>query len=229
MRTRPVIAIDGPAGAGKSTLARRLANHFGFTLVDTGAIYRAIAYGCTEQGTSVEDDRGATAYAEKVVADCALEMHDESGSVRVALYGEDISAHLRTPEMGMGASTVSKHPGVRAALLDVQRMLGRKGAVVLEGRDIGSVVFPDAEVKFFLTASAEIRAERRHLELTEKGMAVSYEQTLADVKARDAQDEGRAAAPLKQTEDAIRIDSSKLTLEEVVQEMIRHAEAKAHG
>jgi len=226
MRTRPVIAIDGPAGAGKSTLARRIASHFGYTLVDTGAIYRAIAYGCTKQGTSVEDDKGATAYAEKVVADRALEMHEDQGVVRMVLYGEDVSAHLRTPEMGMGASTVSKHPGVRAALLDVQRMLGLHGGVVLEGRDIGSVVFPDAEVKFFLTASAEIRAERRHLELSEKGMGVSYEQTLADVTARDAQDEGRAAAPLKQTEDAIRIDSSKLTLEEVVQEMIRNVQSR---
>lgn len=220
-RTKPIVAIDGPAGAGKSTVARRVAEALGFVLVDTGAMYRSVALAAKRAGVAFTDADGASRVAERLVAEQALVFErDPEAGIRVKLAGEDVSEAIRTPEIAQGASLVSAHPGVRAALLDLQRLAGRDGGVVLEGRDIGSVVFPDAEAKFFLTASAETRARRRHEELVAKGQTLSFEETLADVKKRDAQDEGRAIAPLKQAEGAVLVDSSDLTIDVTVEKML---------
>jgi cytidylate kinase len=226
-RKRPIVAIDGPAGAGKSTVARRLADALAYVLVDTGAMYRAVALAAKRAGVAWSDGPGLGQLAHGLVADNALSFERDPGlGVRVKLVTkearEDISEAIRTPDMAQGASLVSAHSQVRDVLLELQRLAGRGGGVVLEGRDIGTVVFPDAEVKFFLTASADVRAKRRHAELAAKGQTVSYEETLADVKRRDAQDEGRAVAPLKQAEGAILVDSTNLTFEQTVAHMLEH-------
>lgn len=216
-----IVAIDGPAGAGKSTVARRLADALGYILVDTGAMYRSVALAAQRSGIAWNDEAGLGALARGLVSRHALTFErDPQLGVRVKLSGEDVSDAIRTPEIAQGASTVSSHPEVRAALLDLQRQAGEGGGVVLEGRDIGTVVFPQAEAKFFLTASAEIRAKRRHAELVAKGQNVTYEDTLADVKWRDAQDSGRAVAPLKQADDAVLVDSTGLSIDETVASML---------
>jgi len=220
-RTRPIVAIDGPAGAGKSTVARRLADALAYVLVDTGAMYRVVALAAEREGIAWTDGPRLAELARGLVARRALGFErDAELGVRVKLADEDVSDAIRTPGIAQGASTVSTHAEVRAALLELQRLAGRSGGVVLEGRDIGTVVFPDAEVKFFLTASAETRARRRHAELVAKGQTVSYEDTLADVKRRDAQDEGRAIAPLRRADGAILVDSTALSFEETVARML---------
>jgi CMP/dCMP kinase len=226
-RLRPVVAIDGPAGAGKSTVARRLAARLGFTLVDTGALYRAVALAARRAGIAWDDEDEVVAVARRIVAARALELlpHAEKG-VRVVLDGEDVSDAIRAADMGMGASRVSAIGGVRQALFDLQRLAGENGGVVLEGRDIGTVVFPDAELKFFLTASAEVRARRRYDELVERGERVDYDKTLEEVKTRDQKDTMRPIAPLRQAEDAVLIDSSGRTIDEVVDEMARLVAAR---
>ncbi len=227
-RKRPIVAIDGPAGAGKSTVARRLADALAYVLVDTGAMYRAVALAAKREGIAWSDGPRLGELAHGLVARNALSFERDPGlGVRVKLATgdgarEDISDAIRTPDMAQGASLVSAHGQVRDVLLELQRLAGAGGGVVLEGRDIGTVVFPDAEVKFFLTASAEVRASRRHAELVAKGQAVTLEETLADVKRRDAQDEGRAVAPLKKAEGAILVDSTTLTFEETVARMLEH-------
>ena len=223
----PIVAIDGPAGAGKSTVARRLADALGFVLVDTGAMYRAVALAAECAGIAWSDGPKLGALAASLVDDAALSFErDPARGVRVKLRGEDISDAIRTPSIGMGASTVSAHPEVRAALLDLQRQAGAKGGVVLEGRDIGSVVFPDAEAKFFLTALPEVRAKRRYDELVAKGgkdaEGITLEGTLEDVQRRDAQDMGRAVAPLKQADGAVLVESSALSIDETVAAMVSH-------
>ena len=221
MRTRPIVAIDGPAGAGKSTVARRLADALAYVLVDTGAMYRSVALAAQRAGVAWSDGPALAQLTQGLVEKHALGFERDPGlGIRVKLSGEDVSEAIRTPEMAQGASTVSAHPAVRAVLLDLQRMAGRAGGVVLEGRDIGTVVFPDAEVKFFLTASAEARATRRHAELVAKGQTVSFEETLSDVKRRDAQDEGRAVAPLKRADGAMLVDSTELDFEQTVARML---------
>ena len=221
VRTRPIVAIDGPAGSGKSTVARRLADALAYVLVDTGAMYRAVALAAKRAGVAWSDGPQLAALAEGLVEKSALSFERDPGlGIRVKLSGEDISEAIRTPDMAQGASTVSAHPEVRSVLLELQRMAGRSGGVVLEGRDIGTVVFPDAEVKFFLTASAEVRASRRHAELLAKGQVITLEETLADVKRRDAQDEGRAVAPLKRADGALLVDSTELSFEETVARML---------
>ena len=225
MKTRlPIVAIDGPAGAGKSTVARKLADALGFVLVDTGAMYRAVALAAERAGIAWSDGPKLGELANGLMNDVALSFErDPTRGVRVRLRGEDISDAIRTPNIGMGASTVSAHGEVRAALLDLQRQAGKNGGVVLEGRDIGSVVFPDAEAKFFLTARADVRAKRRYDELVAKGdTRMSYEETLDDVKKRDAQDTGRAIAPLKQAEGAVLVDSSEMTIDGTVAQMAEH-------
>jgi cytidylate kinase len=219
-RPRPIVAIDGPAGAGKSTVARRLADTLGFVLVDTGALYRTVAVAAKRAGVAWSDESRVGDLANALVARGAIVFdRDAERGVRVHLDGQDVTDAIREPDIGMGASTVSAHKAVRDALLDLQRQAGRSGGVVLEGRDIGTVVFPHAEVKFFLTARPEVRARRRFDELTAKGQRVTLEDTLADVRRRDEQDTTRAVAPLRQAEDAVLIDNSDFGIDETVARM----------
>lgn len=221
--SRPIrVAIDGPAGAGKSTVAKKLADRLGFLLVDTGALYRAVALAASREGLAFDEDDKVTALAERLVAERAIEMHrprEGETTVRVVLRGEDVSLAIRTPAMSLGASRVSAVPGVRAALLSLQRQAGERTSVVLEGRDIGTVVFPDAEVKFFLTAPVEVRARRRHDELAARGEPVSLDATADEVRARDRADTERPVAPLRRADDAVLVDSAELGVDEVVDAM----------
>jgi cytidylate kinase len=228
-RARALIAIDGPAGAGKSTVARRVADALGFLLVDTGALYRSVALATVRAGLSYDELDAIAALAAELARDRrirleATEAHAAAGAggsgVRVVLDGDDVSRAIRTPEISLGASRVSAIPGVRDALLSLQRQAGEQGGVVLEGRDIGTVVFPDAEVKVFLTASSRSRAERRFRELEDKGEGVSLEATLEEVEARDRADTLRPIAPLRRADDAVEIDSSDATVDEVVARIV---------
>ncbi len=229
-RTRPIIAIDGPAGAGKSTVARRLADVLGFVLVDTGAMYRAVALAAQRSGIDWADAERVGALARSLVQRTALGFdRDPERGLRVRLDRGDVTDAIRAPDIGMGASTVSAHGAVRDALLDMQRQAGRDGGVVLEGRDIGTVVFPDADVKFFLTARPEVRARRRFDELVAKGSRVSFEETLEDVRRRDEQDTTRAVAPLRQASDATLVDSSEIGVDEAVAQMADRVRARARG
>jgi CMP/dCMP kinase len=220
--------VDGPAGAGKSTIARQLADRLGFVLVDTGSLYRALAWAARRAGVAWSDGAKLGELARGVVAREELVLSTEpraAGKVRLA--GDDISEAIRVPDIGMGASQVSAHPEVRAALLDLQRQVGKDGGVVLEGRDIGTVVFPDAEVKFFLTARPETRARRRYDELVAKGEKVSLEATLEEVRRRDDADTNRAVAPLRQALDALLIDNSDITIERTVDLMVERVRARS--
>jgi cytidylate kinase len=228
------VAIDGPAGAGKSTVARALAERLGYLLLDTGALYRTVALAAARAGLRSDDQAATGKLAEELVAARRMRIERAEATtgggsgMRVFLDGEDVSMDIRTPEISRGASRVSAIPAVRAALLDVQRRAGEAGGVVLEGRDIGTVVFPDAEVKFFLTASPEVRARRRYEELAARGQAsMSFEETLADVEKRDKADTERPVAPLRQADDAIVVDSSERDVTELVEEMARVVEARA--
>lgn len=211
-----IVAIDGPAGAGKSTIATRVAEELGFQLIDTGAIYRTVAWKAAASDLDLEDG--------KAVADLArdLEFTFElvDGDNVVFCNGEAIGDEIRAPEVSYGASIVSAHPEVRAALLDIQRDLGRARSSVLEGRDIGTVVFPDADVKVFLTATPQERARRRVEQMLEKGDEADYEEVLAEIEARDERDANRDAAPLKQADDAVAIDSTRFDIEEVVAQIL---------
>lgn len=222
-RARPVIAIDGPAGAGKSTTARGVAAALGYTLVDTGSLYRAVALLAADAGVPFEAVERVEALAAEAVASGSLRLESAGRETRVLLDGVDPGDRIRTPALSMGASTVSAYPGVRAALLDAQRRFGRDGAVVLEGRDIGTVVFPDAEVKVFLTARPEVRARRRFEELTGRGVSADFDETLADVVRRDLQDARRAIAPLKMSDDAVLLDASEKGPDEVIAEIVARA------
>ena len=216
--TAPIVAIDGPAGAGKSTVARQLARRLGFTIIDTGAIYRSVALAAQRAGIAWEDDTGLSRLLD---AGLGLTFQGE----RVLLRGEDVTEAIRTPEISRGASVVSARPVVRQKLLQLQRDLGRaapRGAV-LEGRDIGTVVFPDADVKFFLTASDEARAQRRHAELNEKGLSVPLPEVLSDQRRRDKDDTERAIAPLRAAADAVVVDTTGFDLEQVVERCFREA------
>jgi len=206
------IAIDGPSGAGKSSLAKALARRLGFIYVDTGALYRTIGYYCATNGAN-------TACAEEVVAklpEITLSLAYENGSQTVILNGTSVGDKIRTPEMSMHASNVSKIPEVRAFLLDTQRNIAEENSVIMDGRDIGTVILPKAQVKIFLVSSFEKRALRRVKEMREKGIEVSYEETLADMIARDRQDSEREVAPAVPAEDAVHLDNSELTFEETV-------------
>ena len=212
---RLVVAIDGPAGSGKSTAARRLAQRLAYTLLDTGAIYRAVALIARERGVSWDDEAGLAGVAGGLEVRFAF----EGDLNRVFLGQREVTAEIRTPEMNEGASKVSRHPAVRAALLDLQRRLAAAGGIVAEGRDVGSVVFPHAGAKFFLSANPEVRARRRYEELRAAGHDASYETVLQDQIERDRRDSTRAVAPLRKAEDALEIDSSALGPDEVVARM----------
>lgn len=212
-RTRPVVAIDGPAGAGKSTVARAVADALGYLLVDTGALYRGLALAARERGVDWDDGPALAALARQI----ELSFGPDG---RLRIDGVDRDDDIRSPEMGQGASKVSAHPEVRQALLGIQRALGAAGGVVLEGRDIGTVVFPDAEVKVFLTAAPEERARRRVGDLARRGIQADYDEVLASIRERDERDERRAVAPLRPADDAWILDSTGLSLEEVVKRVV---------
>jgi cytidylate kinase len=212
---RLVVAIDGPAGAGKSTAARLLAARLGYELLDTGAIYRVMALLARRRGIAWEDGPGVAALA----ADLDLRFQLDGALNRVFVDGADVSGDIRTPEISDGASRVSALPQVRAALLGIQRRLGAQGGVVVEGRDIGTVVFPDAGAKFFLTATADERARRRVAELRAGGRTADLDQTRDELMARDQRDSTRSVAPLRKADDAVEIDSSAISADEVVARM----------
>lgn len=201
------IAIDGPSGAGKSSLARRVAARFGFLYVDTGAIYRTVGLAAYRRGVACKD----AAAVEALLPTLDIQMaYNEQGEQRMLLNGEDVSEAIRLPEISICASDVSALPEVRAFLLEMQRKMAREHDVVMDGRDIGTVVLPEAELKIFMTASAEARAERRMKELAAKGVETDFESVLRDIRYRDEQDSARAAAPLKQAEDAVLVDNTAL-------------------
>ena len=204
------VAIDGPAGAGKSTLARRLAGELGYIYVDTGAMYRTIGLYALRAGKDPKDNEAVNALLPSI----RLRLASVEGEQHIYLGDEDVSAAIRTEEAGMAASAVGANPTVRAYLLDTQRNMAKTQNVLMDGRGIGTVVLPDATVKIFLTASPEARATRRWKEYQAKGMPNTYEEVLADVKQRDYQDTHRAAAPLKQAEDAVLLDTSELNFEQ---------------
>ena len=207
------IAIDGPGGAGKSTIAKRLAKELGFYYVDTGAIYRTVAYFLDLLGISPKDVDGVERYIDELTVEIE---YDEDGLQHMIMNGMDVSEDIRTPEISLKASDVSAHAVVRDMLLDMQRDVAKKHNVIMDGRDIGTVVLPRAQVKIFLTASAEERAKRRFLELQAKGKKDSYEQVLKELEKRDFQDSHREIAPLKRAKDAIVVDTSQLDIDGVV-------------
>ncbi|MFO7687859.1 MAG: (d)CMP kinase [Desulfobacterales bacterium] len=214
-----VITIDGPAGAGKTTVSRMLADRLGYRYIDTGALYRAIALAAHEGGIDPKDDAGL----EKLCAGIGFRYVQTDQGLRLLSNGDDVTDRLRTPEITLLASAVSARPVVRRFLLGVQRALGRERSAVFEGRDMGTVVFPDADVKFYLDAPEKIRAMRRYLELKPK-MELTLEQVERDLLRRDNNDSTRAEAPLKPAPDAIRIDSADLAAVEVVAVMLAHIE-----
>lgn len=204
------VAIDGPSGAGKSSLAKRLAKELGYLYVDTGAMYRAIGLYAKRAGADTKD----AAAVEALLPSIRLELKYVDGTQRVLLCGEDVSEAIRAEEIGMAASDVSAHPAVRRFLLDTQRNMALTHDLLMDGRDIGTVILPNATVKIFLTASPEARAKRRMLELQQKGQPADYETVLEDIRQRDWQDTHRETAPLKQAEDAVLVDTSDLDFEE---------------
>jgi len=216
VRSRPVVTIDGPSGAGKTTVSKRLAEAAGMVRVDTGAMYRAVALASQRSGVPWDDPSRLGG----VARDLALSFRNVAGEPRVFLSGEDVSVAIRTPEVSMGASAVSVHGAVREALVAKQREMAREGGVVLEGRDTGTVVCPDAEVKFFLDAAAAIRARRRYLESSPPG-GQPFEEVLRDVLRRDVRDSTRENSPLRVADGAVYIDTTTMTVDEVVGEMLR--------
>ena len=204
------IAIDGPSGAGKSSLAKRLAAELGYVYVDTGAMYRAIGLYTLRAGQNTKDAAAVAA----LLPDIHLDIRPGQGAQQILLNGEDVTETVRQEQVGMAASDVSAHPAVRAFLLETQRALAARSNVLMDGRDIGTVVLPDATVKIFLTATPEARAQRRLAELQAKGQAADYATVLADIRLRDDQDTHRAVAPLRQAADAVLLDTSAIGLEE---------------
>jgi cytidylate kinase len=207
MIERYAITIDGPSGAGKSSLAQRCAKAFGILYVDTGAIYRTVGLAAYRRGIDRKDEKAVS----EMLPELQIGMHyDENGEQRMLLNGEDVSKDIRLPEISICASDVSALPTVRAFLLEMQRQFARENSVIMDGRDIGTVVLPDAQLKIFLTASPEARAERRVKQLAEKGVTASYDEVLRDIHYRDEQDSGRTTAPLRAAEDAVTMDTTEI-------------------
>lgn len=220
------VAIDGPAGAGKSTIARRLAENLGFRYVDTGAIYRTVAYFMDLWGVSPKDVDGVNRYIDELTVGIT---YDDAGKQHMLMNGMDVTEDIRTQEISQKASLISAHAVVRDVLLDMQREMAEQYDVVMDGRDIGSVVLPKATVKIFLTASPEVRARRRYNELVEKGQKANYEQVLKEVRQRDYQDTHREIAPLKMCRDSVKVDTSEMTLEASIAAIQKIVEEKISG
>jgi len=211
------IAIDGPSGAGKSTMAKAVAARLGCVYLDTGAIYRTVAYHMILMGISPKDGDGVG----RLIDDVNIEiLFTADGKQRMILNGADVTDEIRTPEISKGASQVSVHPVVRAVLLDLQRDMAKKNNIVMDGRDIGTVVLPDADVKIFLTASPKVRAKRRLAELQAKGEKLTFAQVLEELEKRDERDSTRAAAPLRCAPDAVRVDTSDYSIEESIEQIL---------
>lgn len=214
-----VITIDGPVAAGKTTVARRLGARLGWCLLDTGAIYRCVALDSQRQGLDWHDETAMSRVADQL----EIDFRPQDNTHRVFLANTDVTADIRQPEISRGASIVSALPGVRSALLEVQRQQASRGHLIAEGRDTGTVVFPEAELKFFLTATPEIRARRRFLELQDEGLAADLQDVLAELRERDHRDSNRPIAPLAAAPDAVVIESSSMSADEVVVTMHSHA------
>ncbi len=221
-----LVAIDGPAGAGKSTVARAVAERSGCPYIDTGAMYRAVAYAAMRGGLTVGSDDEAIG---RRAGELDFEFVTRGGVRRLLVNGEDVSEIIRTPEVGALSSPVSAIPRVREHLVAAQRRMAETVPVVMEGRDIGTVVFPDARVKIFLVASAEERARRRHVEMLARGEAASYEEVLAAQRERDERDSSRALAPLRPADDAVEIDSEDMSIEQVVEAVMQLVDETGEG
>jgi cytidylate kinase len=220
-----IIAIDGPVGSGKSTLARRVAELLGYVYIDTGAMYRALALKALRRGLSLD----ATEKLVALARDSRIDLRAHDGTQRVFLDTEDVTTAIRTPEVSQGASKVATVPGVRQVLVAEQRRAGEQGGVVMEGRDIGSVVFPDAGLKIFLTASPEVRAERRWREHQQKGDAIDLAQTLEEIHERDQRDRERSMSPLVRANDAVVVDSTAIEPDEVARLVVMLAKGQSAG
>lgn len=220
------IAIDGPAGAGKSTISKAAAKKLGFIYIDTGALYRTVGLAATRAGVEPKEGKEVEELLSKITVELTF---NDKGEQVVLLNKEDVSGLIRTPEASMMASAISAVPSVRAFLLDLQRDIAKTNNVIMDGRDIGTVILPDAEVKIFLTASAEARAERRYKELVEKGMDVKYEDILQDVITRDYNDSHREIAPLKQADDAVLADTTEVDLDGSIELIINIIKEKTNG
>ena len=216
------IAIDGPAGAGKSTIAKAVAKRLGIIYLDTGAMYRSVAYFMLKRGIDVTDEEKVG----EALGELTMDIRYENGVQQIYVADENVTPYLREPHMSKAASDVSALPAVRYKMVELQRQFARTHDVVLDGRDIGTFVLPDAGCKFFMTASPEERAKRRHKELVEKGSACTLKEVLDDINKRDHNDSHRAVAPLKAAEDAVRIDTTDMSIDEVTEEVIRLVEEK---
>jgi cytidylate kinase len=217
-----IVAIDGPAGAGKSTVAKRLAKELGYTYMDTGAMYRAFAWKARQGGIDLEDEKKLR----EALGQTNIELSEREGNLKVLLDGLDVSSEIRTPELSQWASKISALGPVRERMVELQRAMGARGGIVVEGRDIGTVVFPQAEVKIFLTAGPEERAKRRFAELQSQGKQVSLDETMEEMKERDRRDQERALAPLRRAEDAVAIDSTAYGVDEVMERIMQEIKMK---
>lgn len=206
------VAIDGPAGAGKSSIAKAVSKKLGFVYIDTGAMYRAVAVYAIENGIEIKEEN----FTNEVLDQIKIDITYEDGTQKIFLLGRDVSERIREADVSIGASNVAVIPAVRLKLVELQRMLAEKTSVIMDGRDIGTYVLPDAEVKIFLTASSDVRAKRRLLEMKEKGMEADFETVKRDIEYRDKNDSQREFAPLRQAEDAVLVDTSDMTIDEVI-------------
>jgi cytidylate kinase len=212
-----IIAIDGPAASGKSTVGGLLAARLGYIYFDTGVMYRAVTWVVLERGVAIEDEAGVTALAERLAIDVVRPTADDGRQYTVLADGQDVTWEIRRPEVDRGVSPVSAYPGVRSALTKQQRRIGSKGEIVMVGRDIGTVVLPDADLKIYLDARAEERARRRYREMLSRGESADYDSVLASVRRRDLIDSGRALAPLRAADDAVVIDTTSLKIDQVIE------------